>query len=70
MKICCPVCGSDLIHEIIDDGIRQYKIKDNELIEIYNRSNGEGSVFCENDKTHDIPMNISEELIDFTYKNI
>ena len=68
MKIECPICGSELIHEIVDDGIRKYKIsKEGEAEEIYNNSDGYGTVYCSSGKKHDIPSDLINKVVDATY---
>ena len=66
MKVICPECNAELMHEIIDDGIRLYKVRDGEAIEISNKSNGSGRVFCSKDETHKISSDLMDKVIDIT----
>ena len=61
----CPICQATLDHTREDDGIVRHEIsKSGDVIEVYNDSNGEDSVYCTNDSSHEIPQEMVQAVID------
>lgn len=65
MKYKCPVCGSNLQHERVDDGFTINEISPTGEVEMLNeKSNGYDRVFCSKDEEH----KINDELRDAVFK--
>lgn len=68
MKFECPVCGSKLHHERIDDGFILNKIEsDGEVTELANSSNGSDRVFCSKSEDHTISDEMIEAVLDILH---
>lgn len=61
----CPVCGSELEHERVDDGYIVNRIRPNgEVEETANKSNGYDIVRCSKDSKHEIEGKHQEFILD------
>ncbi len=72
----CPVCGGELIYHRVDDGESKVIIRKEEdghlsAEEIGSDSNGSTRVYCNTDESHDIPVELWDEVVliaeDFGY---
>lgn len=64
MKYVCPVCGSSLMYERRENSKILIEMVDDIPIERMNKPNGETSVYCTNDCTHDITVELQDEVMD------
>ena len=67
----CVICGSDLVYERVDDGIKRYRIdsKTKELVNISSNSNGSTRVYCSSDEGHDVDEILQEQVMDYVESN-
>ena len=64
MKKLCPICGSELIYERVDDGTIRIKVeKDGTLTEEVNDSDGYTRIYCSKDYTHEIPVKLQDTIM-------
>ena len=69
-KYTCPKCGGSIIIRRIDDGIITVKVTDEgQLIELGNESNGGLEIFCLENTSHKIPVDLQNELTDLYYEH-
>lgn len=65
MEFKCPICGSDLQHERVDDGFVINKITPTGEVEVLKEaSHGHNHVYCSKEPSH----NLSDELRNAVFK--
>lgn len=69
-KLICPVCNSHLIYHRKDDGELIIEIEEDDYIEKENYSDGYTDVYCAKDKSHCIPNQLQQKVIDYVEVNI
>ena len=71
MKYICPVCGGELIGEFDHHMATQFRIEeDGTLMSIDHKPGGGITVFCRNDKNHELGIELYGDLIDRIYDKV
>lgn len=71
MKYTCPVCGGELIGEFNCHTTTQFRVEeDGTLMPIGHKPEGGVTVFCRNNRDHELGIELYGELIDRIYDKV